>query len=323
MNTKLAPRRSFVVVLAAVLLGSLAIGACATVPYTNRKSLVLLPFTSEIQLGADAYAEILAEETVVTKGKQADTVTRVGKRIQARTPRNFRSLRWEFKLVDSESVNAFCLPGGKVAVYSGILPAMKDEAGLAAVLGHEAGHAVARHGAERISGTMLLQLGLAVADVSLSNTEVHDDIMGLLGLGATIGVVLPFSRANELESDYLGGIFMARAGYDPRGSYEVWERMTEMYGSSDVAIFSTHPSNSKRIERLKEEMPTFQKYYKKSKKKYGRGADLLDAAPQKPKKEKPSTEKKGEEKPDEGKTDEKPDEEKPDEGKKKKKKPTE
>ena len=286
MNTKLTPRRPLVLVLAVVLLGSLALAACATVPYTNRKSLVLLPFNSEIQLGADAYAEILAEETVVTQGRQAETVTTVGKRIQRRTPRNFRSLEWEFKLVDSETVNAFCLPGGKVAVYSGILPAMKNEAGLAAVLGHEAGHAVARHGAERISGTMLLQLGLAVADVSLSNTEVHDDIMGLLGLGATIGVVLPFSRANELESDYLGGIFMAKAGYDPRGSYEVWERMTEMYGSSEIAIFSTHPANSKRIERLKEEMPTFQKHYKKSRSKYGRGSELLDGSEKTEKKQK-------------------------------------
>ncbi len=288
MNTKHPPRQSLVVLIAGLLLATLALGACATVPYTGRKALVLLPFSSEIQLGADAYAEILADETIIDRSAQATTVDTVGRRIQRRTPRQFRSLDWEFKLIDSETVNAFCLPGGKVAVYTGILPAMKNEAGLAAVLGHEAGHAVARHGAERISGTLLLQLGLAVADVSLSNTEAHDDIMGLLGLGAMLGVVLPFSRANELESDYLGGIFMAKAGYDPRGSYEVWERMSEMYGSSDVAIFSTHPSNRKRIERLKEEMPTFQRHYDRSKKKYGRGSALLD----KPTKKKKPTEKK-------------------------------
>jgi predicted Zn-dependent protease len=266
--------RSLAAAIAFAVTLTLAAGACNRVPYTGRRSVVLLPFSSELELGAQAYKEILADETIITEGDQAKAVRVVGRRIARRTPSNFRNLDWEFRLIKSDSINAFCLPGGKVAVYQGILPAMKTEAGLAAVLGHEAGHAVARHGAERISGTMLLNLGLAVADITLSDSEHHDGILAMLGLGASLGVVLPFSRANELEADYLGGIFMAKAGYDPRESVGVWERMSSMYGDQPVAIFSTHPTNRKRIERLSEEMPTFMRYYKRAKKQYGEGTTL-------------------------------------------------
>ncbi|MCP4873743.1 MAG: M48 family metallopeptidase [Proteobacteria bacterium] len=268
------PSRSLIGAAASVLLLALIIGACSRVPYTGRRSVVLLDFPSEVELGAAAYKEILAEEKIIPEGREAKAVRVVGRRISQHTPAAWRKLDWEFQLIKSDSVNAFCLPGGKVAVYQGILPAMGTEAGLAAVLGHEAGHAVARHGAERISGQMLLSLGLAVADVSLSNSEHHDGIMAMLGLGASLGVVLPFSRANELESDYLGGIFMAKAGYDPRESVAVWERMSTMYGDQPVAIFSTHPTNRKRIERLGEEMPTFMRHYRRSKKQYGKGITL-------------------------------------------------
>ncbi len=267
--------RSLVAALAVLLAASTLAAACAKVPYTGRKTLVLLSFPAEVQLGADAYTEILATETVATSGRKSDTVRVVGNRIARKTPSQWRNLDWEFKLIESDTVNAFCLPGGKVAVYEGILPVMKNEAGMAAVLGHEAGHAVARHGAERISGQLVLNLGLAAASISLGNTEYHDSIMAMLGLGAAVGVVLPFSRANELESDYLGGIFMAKAGYDPRLSVEVWERMTEQYGDQPIALFSTHPTNRKRIERLAEEMPTFMRYYKRAKKQRGAGPSLL------------------------------------------------
>ena len=268
------PNRSLVSLLATTLLLTLLIGACSRVPYTGRRSVVLLDFPTEIELGETAYKEILANEKIITEGSEAKVVRVVGRRVSQRTPSAWRNLDWEFRLIQSDSVNAFCLPGGKVAVYQGILPAMGNEAGLAAVLGHEAAHAVARHGAERISGQMLLSLGLSVADVSLSNSEHHDGILAMLGLGASLGVVLPFSRANELESDYLGGIFMAKAGYDPRESVAVWERMSTMYGDQPVAIFSTHPTNRKRIERLNEEMPTFLRYYRRSKNQYGKGVTL-------------------------------------------------
>lgn len=161
---------------------------------------------------------MLASERPIAKSAQKSQVVVTGQRVARTTPAAWRNLDWEFALLESESVNAFALPGGKVAVYEGILPIMANEAGLASVLGHEVGHVIARHGAERIGGTMMLQLGLAAADIGLSNTAVHQELMGMLGLGATIGVVLPFSRANELEADLIGGVLMARAGYDPRES---------------------------------------------------------------------------------------------------------
>jgi len=261
---------------ALVLLATLVCfgAACFKVPYTGRKAAVLMGWQQEIQLGTDAYAEILAGETVVPGGDLAGSVGAVGNRVSRRTPRGFRELKWEFKLLQSDMVNAFCLPGGKIAVYQGIAPIMASEGGMASVLGHEVGHAVARHANERISGMMALQLGLQAASIGLSNTGMHDELMGMLGLGATVGVVLPFSRANELEADYIGGILMAKAGYDPRESWAVWERMQSTFGGSDIAFMSTHPSNSKRIERLKEALPDFDKYYKKSRTKRGRGNDL-------------------------------------------------
>ena len=269
-----SPRRPLIAAVAGLSTVALLLTACATVPYTNRKQLVLLDFPSEVQLGADAYTQILADETVVPKGANAQAVRTVGKRLSRRTPSRYRSLDWEFKLLKSDTMNAFALPGGKVAVYNGIIPIMASEAGMAAVVGHEIGHAVARHGAERITGSMFLQLGLSAADISLGNSQYREGIMQALGLGATIGIVLPFSRANELEADYLGGVFMAKAGYDPRHSVKVWENMTKLNGDNPLPLLSTHPSNAKRIQRLSDEMANFQKFYKKAKKKYGKGADL-------------------------------------------------
>ncbi len=269
---------------------ALGFSACMKVPYTGRKQAVLLSFDQETQLGTDAYAEILKEETVVTSGTLAGQVNTIARAVSRRTPRPYRDLPWEFKLLASESVNAFALPGGKVAVYTGIVPVLANEAGMASVLGHEVGHVVARHSAERMTGTLLLQLGLAAADIGLSNTELHDELMAMLGLGVTVGVVLPFSRANELESDYLGGIFMAKAGLDPKESWAVWERMTELGGDNPLPLLSTHPSNSKRIQRLKEELPTFEKYYKASKNQQGRGATLVVSTPVPPKDDPPTSE---------------------------------
>ncbi len=165
----------------------LLLAGCQKVPYTNRDRAILVPWETELQLGADAYREALAAETVVTTGRQAETVARVGKRVARRTPSRWRSLDWEYKLLDSDNVNAFCLPGGKIAVYKGIVPVMGTEAGMAAVLGHEAAHAVAQHGAERISGSMVLELGLGIASIALggagADPGLHDQLMGMLGLG--------------------------------------------------------------------------------------------------------------------------------------------
>lgn len=259
------------VVFLAVLLLFATAAACLKVPYTGRRQFVILDFDQELQLGADAYKEIVAAQKTVSQGTRAEAVGAIGKQLSRVTPSPFRGLRWEFRLFDSKEVNAFCLPGGKVGVYDGIIPVVANEGGLAAVVGHEIGHAVARHGAERISGGMLLQLGMAAADVGLSNSELHDQLLGLMGVGATLGVVLPFSRANELEADYLGAIFMAKAGYDPKESVALWERMTAAGGGNELSFFSTHPSNNKRIERLNEDMAYFQRIYKKAKSKRGAG----------------------------------------------------
>jgi len=262
---------------------ALGFSACQKVPYTGRQQVISMSLDAEASLGAEAFTEILAAETVIPSGDLYGQVSTSAAGVAAQAPQPFRDLPWEFKLINSESVNAFALPGGKVGVYTGILPVLSNEAGLASVLGHEVGHVVARHSAERITGMLALQTALTAADIGLSTTALHDELMGLLGLGAQVGVVLPFSRANELESDYLGGIFMAKAGNDPSESWAVWERMSALGGGSPIALFSTHPSNSKRIERLKEELPTFEKHYKASKEKKGRGNDLrIDLVPAPP-----------------------------------------
>ncbi len=266
--------RTLAISVWAAVVVALVFAACNRVPYTNRRNVILIDWSSELQLGADAYKEIVGKEKTVASGKNARIVARVGEQLRRTTPRQFRGLDWEFRLLESGDVNAFALPGGKVAVYNGIVPILDNEGGMAAVVGHEIGHAVARHGAERVSGMMILQLGLSVADVGLSNSEIHDQLMGLLGLGATVGAILPFSRANELEADYLGGIFMARAGYDPEESANVWRRMSAKYGDNPFAFLSTHPSNAKRIQRLEEEMPTFKKHHRRAKKKRGTGSEL-------------------------------------------------
>jgi len=274
MLTNSLSRRWTVLLTAGCSCLLLLLAACAAVPYTGRKQMVLINWQTELQLGADAYKEIISSEKEVEKSANAKFVADTGRRLAHRTPQRFRGLDWQFKLLGGETINAFCLPGGKVAVYEGILPMMKTEGGMAAVVGHEIGHAIARHGAERISGTLLLQLGLSMADLTLSNSKFHGEIMAGLGLGAMVGVVLPFSRANELEADYLGGIFMAKAGYDPRESVNVWKRMRQAGGDNPFPFFSTHPTNSKRIERLEEEMPGFQKYYKREKRQRGVGKKL-------------------------------------------------
>ena len=253
---------------------ALGFSACQKVPYTGRNQVVAMSLDSEASLGAEAFTEILAAEQLIPSGELHRQVVGVASGVAGHAPAPFNKLDWDFQLIDSESVNAFALPGGKVGVYTGILPVLSNEGGLSSVMGHEVGHVVARHSAERITGMLALQTALTAADIGLSNTELHDELMGLLGLGAMVGVVLPFSRANELESDYLGGIFMAKDGYDPSESWKVWERMSALGGDAPIAIFSTHPSNTKRIQRLKEEMPTFQKHYRGAKIKKGRGAEL-------------------------------------------------
>ena len=208
------------------------------------------------ELGLEAYAEATAEHPVVTTGANAQMLQRVGTRIAAASGKPYA---WEFKLLDAPKVpNAFCLPGGKIAVYSGILPITQNEAGLAAVLGHEVAHATEQHGNKRMSQGLLLELGLVGVAAGLEFTKLDDDKKGLilagLGAGAMLGIVLPYSRDHETEADEIGLRFAIRAGYDPYEAPKLWERMAQL-GDAGPEFLSTHPDPGGRAERLRELIP--------------------------------------------------------------------
>jgi predicted Zn-dependent protease len=232
--------------------------ACATAPETGRRQLLLVSPAEETQLGLKAFEQIKRNQPEVRRGKDAAMLQRVGARISEEAP--LANARWEFVLFKDESPNAFALPGGKVGVYTGILPITKDEAGLATVIGHEIAHAVARHGAERISHGMLVQLGGAGLSAALGSDAgaTGDLVMQAYGIGAQLGVMLPYSRTQELEADELGLLYMARAGYDPREAIAFWKRFAAYNarrGGRPPEFLSTHPVDRRRIAELERLMP--------------------------------------------------------------------
>jgi metalloendopeptidase OMA1, mitochondrial len=241
----------------------MAAKGCQEGPFGRRQLIQLNP-QEEAQLGAQAYQKVLAESRVVERGPAVDAVKEVGRRLAlASTDPRFlerfklrldRHFDWEFRLLQSPEINAFCLPGGKVAVYTGILPVCETEAGLAVVMGHEIGHALARHGAERMAQAQLVQVGQIAVATSLGGMDPYQQqqIMGLLGLGAQYGVLLPFSRKHESEADHIGVLLMATAGYDPREAPKFWIRMAKATSSrgQPPQFQSTHPSHETRIHDL-------------------------------------------------------------------------
>jgi metalloendopeptidase OMA1, mitochondrial len=241
----------------------LAIVACQTVPVTGRSQLLLLPEGSELQMGLTSYEQIIKKSKVASDPAVNEQVTRVGRRIAEATGRT--DYAWEFKVLEDKQANAFCLPGGKVAVYTGLLPMTRDDAGLAAVLGHEVAHAVARHGGERVSQTLLLQTGLAATQVALSRNDPRtvQAVTSLLGAGATVGVLMPWGRAQESEADRLGLIYMAKAGYHPSAARDLWVRMAE--ASKDrqqpPELLSTHPAPATRIRDIERWLPEALQHY--------------------------------------------------------------
>jgi predicted Zn-dependent protease len=245
--------------LALVLIAFAA--ACETVPYTGRHQIMLLPESSEVQMGLQSYQEVLKKSKVVSQGESSERVTRVGRRIATATGKT--DYEWEFHLIEDKQVNAFCLPGGKVAVYTGILPVTQDDAGLAAVLGHEVSHAIARHGAERVSQGLLVQTGLAATQAALSRNDptTVQAVTALLGAGASVGVMLPWGRAQESEADHMGLIYMAKAGYNPSAARDLWVRMAKMGGSRQPEFLSTHPAPATRIAQIEAWLPEALKYY--------------------------------------------------------------
>ncbi len=242
--------------------------SCATVPETGRSQLLLVSPAEEAQLGFQEF-EKLKKTVPISKDPAANAeLQRVGQRIAAVAP--LQNAHWEFILFDKPDVpNAFCLPGGKVGVYSGILPITKDEAGLATVIGHEVAHAVARHGAERMSEGMLLQMGGQILEqVTLGHSEVSRAAMQqAYGIGSTVGVALPHSRGQELEADHLGLLYMARAGFDPREALDFWKRFAEYNhkhgGGKQAEFLSTHPLDDKRIVQIEGLLPQAEMEYRK------------------------------------------------------------
>lgn len=249
--------------LSLLFLALFAVG-CATAPYTGRRQMILVSEGEEAALGDDAYKHIL-RDSVLTHDADAERIVRkVGERI-ARAA-NEPAYNWQFSVInDPEMVNAFALPGGKVAVYTGIFGPARDEAGLAVVLGHEVAHALARHPAERMSQDLLLQVVGTGLGVALSkNPAVANQVLQVYGIGTDVGVALPFSRAQETEADRIGLILMAKAGYDPHVAIELWQRMEKKEGGKDAPpeILSTHPGYETRIEQLRSFLPEALRYYR-------------------------------------------------------------
>lgn len=243
---------------------------CSRSPVTKRNQFNLLPDSVMRPLGESAYKDMLAGADLLNGSTDHATLRKVGKRISRVADKP--EYEWQYKLIDEKkTINAWCLPGGKIAFYTGILPVLKNEAGMAFVMGHEVGHATAHHGAVRMSQQLAVFGGLAGLYLYLDkksemNAEQKGLLLGALGVGATVGVVLPFSRGHEREADVIGMMYMARAGYPPGESIKVWDRMEKETGGSSVPAFlSTHPSNAKRQENLRDWMSRARKRYERNK----------------------------------------------------------
>ena len=241
--------------------------SCRSVPISGRSQFLLTSESDGSELGVDAYEEYKKEYPVSKNMEYTQALDRCGNAIKSVAGQD--DFAWEFTVLDSEIKNAFCLPGGKVAVYSGIMDDMNNEAELAFVVAHEIGHAIARHGGEKMTRSILQSVG-AVLVSSIFDNELIDAVYGT---GTELGVMLPYSRSNESEADAIGLILMARAGYDPSASYTFWKRFTNNgEGSSKLeTILSTHPCDSDRIAAMEANEPAARAEYERAKTKYGFG----------------------------------------------------
>ncbi len=248
---------------------SLPILSCYKAPITGRSQFIIITQSQENEMGLTAFKEVLKNEQISTNQSYNNAVTRVGQRIAAVS--DTQNYKWEFKVIeDDEQINAFALPGGKVAVYTGILPVAETDAGLATVMAHEVAHVAARHGGERVSTGILAQLGAVGVGAAMGGSDpfVYEAVMQAYGLGANVGVLLPFSRSQESEADRIGLVYMAKAGYDPREAVAFWQRMDEaVKGNPQPPEFlSTHPGYGTRIRNLQQWLPEAMVYYNSSSK---------------------------------------------------------
>lgn len=261
---------SFVILCLSVMF----LNSCSKVPLTNRRQLNLISSSELLSMSFQEYSTFLNENSVSTNTSQTAMVKKVGNKIKTAVEQYFNQnglssklngYKWEFNLIDNSEANAWCMPGGKVVFYTGILPYTKDETGMAVVMGHEIAHAIADHGNERMSQSLVSEFGSVALSVVLQNKPETTQALWqtAYGLGSQVGVILPFSRLHENEADQLGLIFMAMAGYDPNQAVDFWTRMSQTNNSSaNLEFLSTHPSNATRIRKIKGYLPEALKYYK-------------------------------------------------------------
>ena len=246
--------------------------SCATVPLTGRKQLSLVNESEVMSLSLSQYDQFIKSNKISSNKIETDRIRRVGGKIAEAVEKYFKDkgltsyldgYKWEFNLIEDKTVNAWCMPGGKVVVYTGILPLMKNDAQLATVMSHEIAHAVARHGGERMSEQLVAQGAGAALSVALSQKpkETQQLALAAFGLGTQVGYLLPFSRTHEYEADELGLCFMAMAGYDPAQSVDFWKTMAANNQSKTPELLSTHPLDANRIARITQKLPEAMKYY--------------------------------------------------------------
>src|SRR5262245_3379654 len=235
---------------------------CATAPYTNRRQLILVSQQEEAALGTQAFQQVVSRSQLDRDPTTNAAVEQVGRRLAAVA--NRPDFQWNFVVIKKDrEANAFCLPGGKVAVYTGILPIAQDQAGLSVVMGHEIAHAIARHGAERMSQAQLAELGGQALAIGLGGSASSAAILAAYGLGAQVGVLLPYGRTQESEADHIGLLLMAQAGYDPRVAIGFWQRMERSSGAKGgpPEFLSTHPGHGARVQQINAWMPEALRLY--------------------------------------------------------------
>jgi predicted Zn-dependent protease len=246
--------------------------SCAVVPMTGRKQFVAIPSSQMIALSNESYSKVLAEGKLSNKSEYVNSVRKVGQRLTAAVEtylqqNNLQSAitgyNWQYNVLESEELNAWCMPGGQIVFYEGILPVCQDENGIAVVMGHEIAHAVAQHGNERMSQQLAIEMGgIALSEaLKTQKQETMDLAMLAFGVGAQVGVMLPYSRTHESEADELGLYFMAMAGYNPQTAIAFWERMEANSAARPPEFLSTHPDPSNRIAKLQRIMPKAMEYY--------------------------------------------------------------
>lgn len=274
MKTK---RQYVILILSISFISLFFLDNCSKIPIIGRKQLTLLPESQLVSMGITNYKGFLDTMPLSKDAKNSQMLLEVGNNISSAVElylkdngleKRLRDFQWEFALVESNVVNAWCMPGGKICFYTGILPLTKNATGIAVVMGHEIAHAVARHGNERMTQQLLTIAGGAVLTEFIKEKpkETQNVFLNVFSVSTQVGILLPYSRKHEYEADRLGLIFMAMAGYNPEEAVQFWTRMSEMGGAKPPAFLSTHPSDVKRIANLKKCLPEAMTYYNKYKK---------------------------------------------------------